>query len=184
MACFVAAAGAWGQVQLREQDASVKLTEGLTISGVGSWGRRTINTDALVAAMIDEDARAAFAPSSAKFDPPEAGDVLAGTDKAWSEVKANAEGAFSDLPRGSYVLVRVQSESDRAMLLHATGNSVVYVNGEPRTGDAYGHGFVKLPVAIRRGENVLGFGHAGRGGMRAVWEAAGTTLGMTPHPCR
>jgi poly(3-hydroxybutyrate) depolymerase len=178
MACFVAAAGAWGQVQLREQDASVKLTEGLTISGVGSWGRRTINTDALVAAMIDEDARAAFAPSSAKFDPPEAGDVLAGTEKAWSEVKANAEGAFSDLPRGSYVLVRVRSETDRAMLLHATGNSVVYVNGEPRTGDAYGHGFVKLPVAIRRGENVLVFGHAGRGGMRAELEAAGTTMGV------
>jgi poly(3-hydroxybutyrate) depolymerase len=178
MACFVAAAGAWGQVQLREQDASVKLTEGLTISGVGSWGRRTINTDALVAAMIDEDARAAFAPSSAKFDPPEAGDVLAGTEKAWSEVKANAEGAFSDLPRGSYVLVRVQSDTDRAMLLHATGNSVVYVNGEPRIGDMYGHGFVKLPVAIRRGENVLVFGHAGRGGMRAVLEAPTAMLGV------
>lgn len=174
----MATSGAWGQVQLREQDASVTLTEGLAISGVGSWGRRTINTDALVAAMIDEDARAAFVPGHAGFDVPEAGDVLAGTDKAWSEVKANAEGAFGDLPRGAYVLVRVVSETDRAMLLHATGNSVVYVNGEPRTGDAYGHGFVKLPVAIRKGENVLVFGHAGRGGMRAGLEAAGSVAGF------
>ena len=39
----------------------------------------------------------------------------------------------------------------------AQGHSAVYVNGRPRYGDPYGTGFVRLPVALERGENLLLF---------------------------
>src|SRR6185369_13051047 len=48
----------------------------------------------------------------------------------------------------------------------ASGHAFVSVNGEPRVGDIYGHGYVNLPILLRKGDNDLLF-HTGRGALRA-----------------
>ena len=37
---------------------------------------------------------------------------------------------------------------------------MVLVNGEPRAGDLYGYGYVKLPVLLSKGDNSLSSGPA------------------------
>src|SRR5206468_3737262 len=51
-------------------------------------------------------------------------------------------------------------------LLEASGHAMVYVDGEPRAGDPYDTGYVRLPVALRAGRNDLLFA-CGRGHVRA-----------------
>lgn len=146
---------------LSAEQAELQLTSALRISGVSSWGRRPINTDRIVALMVD-----------GTLGEPKPGDPLANADPAakdtprWTEATAAINGTF-EAPSGSYLLIRVKSEKSRVMMLHARGHSMVYVNGEPRMGDPYSHGYVKLPVAIREGDNQLLFAHAGRGPMSA-----------------
>src|SRR5262249_33236281 len=50
-------------------------------------------------------------------------------------------------------------------LLEAAGHGLVYVNGEPRTGDIYSSGIVSLPVALHCGGNHFLF-QGGRGTVR------------------
>ncbi len=139
-------------------EAELPLTRGLSISGISSWGRRTINTDAIVQAMVNGDfATPGHAPTLA--------DKIG--DKAWEEIVAGEDGSFAAEGPGKYVAITVTSETDRAMLLEASGHAMVYVNGQPRPGDPYSHGYVKVPVEVKKGENVLLFAHAGRGGMKA-----------------
>jgi poly(3-hydroxybutyrate) depolymerase len=52
------------------------------------------------------------------------------------------------------------------MLLDAAGHSVVFVNGGPRAGDPYSHGYVRLPVLLKKGTNELLF-QCARGRIRA-----------------
>lgn len=59
--------------------------------------------------------------------------------------------------RAGYASVLVRSETPRIMVLEASGHSMVYVNLEPRMGDGYGLGYVKLPVELHAGENELLF---------------------------
>ncbi len=147
---------------LHAQQRELVLTRGLSITGVSSWGRRAINTDAVAARLVEGE-----------WTTPKAGATLAGDlaegakGPRWQESAAALNGDFT-LPRGSYLSISVKSERERVMLLQASGHSLVYVNGEPRTGDPYAHGYVKLPVHMRAGENQLLFAHAGRGAMRAV----------------
>lgn len=146
---------------LAAEQAELQFTSALRISGVSSWGRRPINTDRVVALTVD-----------GTLGEPKPGDPLANADPAvkdaprWTEATAAINGTF-EAPSGSYLLIRVKSEKSRVMMLHARGHSMVYVNGEPRMGDPYSHGYVKLPVAIREGDNQLLFAHAGRGPLSA-----------------
>ncbi|MBY0313424.1 MAG: S9 family peptidase [Phycisphaerales bacterium] len=146
---------------LAAEQAELQLTSALRISGVSSWGRRPINTDRIVALMVD-----------GTLGEPKPGDPLANADPAakdtprWTEASAAINGTF-EAPSGSYLLIRVKSEKSRVMMLHASGHSMVYVNGEPRMGDPYSHGYVKLPIQIREGDNQLLFAHAGRGPLSA-----------------
>lgn len=139
-------------------EPQLPLTRGVAISGVSSWGRRTINNDAIVQMMVDGD----FAtPGHA----PKAADKI--RDKAWEDIEAGEDGSFAAQGPGKYVCVTVTCETDRVMLLEASGHAMVYVNAEPRPGDPYSHGYMKVPVQLHKGENVLLFAHAGRGGMKA-----------------
>src|SRR5205814_2583771 len=51
----------------------------------------------------------------------------------------------------------------RTMLLDAQGHDMVYVNGEPRAGNPYQTGYVRLPVRLHQGRNELLFRSGGRG---------------------
>jgi glycosidase/predicted peptidase len=147
------------------------LDRGLTITGVGSWARRPINRDAVVAAVV---AGTGVGSAAAR---PRAGDVLVlpeGVRTAdapaptWKVAHAGADGGFAELASGSYVLVVVRAQQPVVMMLRASGHTMVYANGEPRMGDPYAHGFMQLPVKLHAGENTLLFACSGRAPLRAT----------------
>ncbi len=165
---------------LRADAKSLALSEGLAIDGVSQWARRPINIDGVVAAMVD----------GVLGDPaknPKAGDTLpmpaallkegGPTTAAWKEAKGEvkgegmqASGVFGEMGRGTYVLFAVHSERERVMMLEASGHGVAYVNGEPRVGDPYSFGYVRLPILLHEGANQIILQHANRGEMKARLE--------------
>ncbi|HEV2473999.1 MAG TPA: prolyl oligopeptidase family serine peptidase, partial [Chthonomonadales bacterium] len=75
---------------------------------------------------------------------------------------AGKDGGFSSPSlRGGYAFASVPSSRAQVMILEASGDSLVYVNGEIRAGDPYGYGYVHLPVALRKGNNDLLFAVGG-----------------------
>lgn len=144
------------QITLSSSADQVELDRGLVIGSVAEMGRRPINTDAVVAGLVD----GSLDPSKIK-----SGEELA-PGHAWSDISASSDG-FGVSVRNAYVLCRVRADKPCVMLLTAVGDAMVYVNGEPRAGDPYGHGYLTLPVFMRAGENTFLFAHAGRGPMRA-----------------
>ncbi|MHC4209489.1 MAG: hypothetical protein ACYSWT_07215 [Planctomycetota bacterium] len=133
----------------------IVLREALVIEPVGRFRRSAVHTDAIEARIV-----------SGTWSTPRAGDVVDlpdGTERTWIETTAGDDGWLTgEALRGGYVLFTVESETERVMILHARGHSLVYVNGEPRGGDPYGFGFVRLPVKLKAGANELLF-RVGRG---------------------
>src|SRR5436190_10303755 len=132
--------------------------EALVLAGVARYGRAPMPIDAVQAKFAAGDWRA-----------PKEGDALTapgGQERKW--VKAAVKDGALDHPalNGGYAFFVVESPADRVMLLQAAGSTVSYVNGEPRVGDVYSHGYVTVPVALRKGENQFLF-HCGRGSLRA-----------------
>lgn len=85
----------------------------------------------------------------------------------WGEQKPGEDGWFSGRAFSSgYAAWEVESPAERIALLEAQGHTMVYINGEPRTGDPYQFGYVSLPIQLRKGKNVLLFS-CGRGRFRA-----------------
>src|SRR5262249_16674597 len=71
--------------------------------------------------------------------------------------------------------VPVTSDIDQIVLLNAIGHGLVYVNGEPRAGDPYSNGIVRVPVALRAGKNDLLF-RGGRGGLQIAFRTVESPL--------
>lgn len=122
----------------------------LVISRVGRSGRSAVHTDAVEAALI-----------AGKWHAPVPGEKLLlpdGSSREWTPITANADGWFADGAfREGYAYVPVSVPADCVLLLEAAGDSLAYVNGEPRGGDLYQYGYVKLPVALHAGTNDLLF---------------------------
>src|SRR5262249_32064621 len=77
-----------------------------------------------------------------------------GEIREWQPVKASDDGAFEGRVLGDgYLYVPVSTPSERVMLLEAAGHNIAYVNGEPRAGDPYTTGYVRLPGPLHRGLN-------------------------------
>ena len=136
-------------------------TELLVLPSVGSGGRVPVVRDAIAHLM-----------ATGKFATPKAGDsvTLPNLPAAqWRVLKPGADGAFSDRATSGTCYWSYTSPSDTTMMLEAAGHGMVYVNGEPRMGDIYDAGYVKIPVRLRRGQNDLVFcGSRGRVRMRLV----------------
>jgi poly(3-hydroxybutyrate) depolymerase len=111
------------------------------------------------------------------WQPPVAGaalDLPDGKRATWEAIRADEHGGFGDrAPAGSYVSLSVPLEEERILRLEAAGHAIVYINGEPRVGDPYGHGYVRLPVKLKRGANELLF-QAGRESLRVRLEPPGS----------
>jgi pimeloyl-ACP methyl ester carboxylesterase len=138
----------------------IQLSECLTLArGGGRGGRVLIAADPVAAAIV-----------SGRWLAPKEGDEVTaadGTRTTWKSAKANAEGSFQGAGfAGGYAFVNVPSETERVMILEASGHAMVTVNGEPRAGDPYGYGYVKLPVLLRKGDNAFLF-RTGRGQLKA-----------------
>lgn len=136
----------------------IEVREALALPPAGRVGRVAVPVDPVAAAI-----------AAGRFEAPKEGDAFerpGGAPLRWSRIEAGEDGQFrSRALAGGYAAVVVPSDSERVMVLEAAGHGVAYVNGEPRAGDPYGYGFVRLPVGLRRGENLLLFG-GGRGTLR------------------
>jgi hypothetical protein len=102
------------------------------------------------------------------WTPPSAGETVRYNDTAagtWERMTAGPAGWY-DHPalEGGYVFATVESDRDAPMLLEAFGNSMVYVNGVPRSGNPYAtkdrydwweprFDYSRLPIPMRRGRN-------------------------------
>src|SRR5205823_5459895 len=127
-----------------EEPKEIRLTEGLGIRSVARAGRSAVHTDPIEAQIV-----------AGTWKAPKLGDSVTlpdGSTRTWEAVKADDKGAFTGPAfAGGYAFFTVPSDAERVMMLEATGHSMVYVNGEPRTGDPYGAGYVKLPVLLKQG---------------------------------
>ena len=142
---------------------------------MGRFRRSAVHTDAVEARIV-----------AGIWTTPGAGDTVVlpdGTERTWTEATAGDDGWLThEAFRGGYASWTVRFESDRVMILHARGHSMVYVNGEPRAGDPYNYGTMRLPVEVRAGTNELLF-RVGRGRLWArLTEPRGpVTLGGFDH---
>src|SRR5437868_2628685 len=131
-------------------DTAIVPTECLVLPPSGHGGRVAIPTDAVWEQL-----------ASGKWKAPAAGDKLTGADGkeiAWQALKAEKPGSFKhDAFAGGYAFINVPSERDQVLMLEASGHRLVFVNGEPRVGDVYQHGYVRIPIALKKGDNELLF---------------------------
>jgi len=149
---------------------ALALTRGRVLSGVSSVARRAVNIDGFIHAwaigsldLTKPLPHGATLPVPATIKNPKAAEA------SWTAILAGDNGSFRQgLASGALVWIEVSSAAERVMMLEATGHSMVYVNGQPRMGDPYSTGAVKLPVLMKQGTNILAFAAAGRGEMRAT----------------
>ena len=81
----------------------------------------------------------------------------------WKRVAFDENGGVQE--RGYYLYAPVVLNESQVVVLSASGQSETYVNGQPRGGDVYNHGYVHLPVPLNAGTNHLLF-RAGRGSFK------------------
>jgi len=129
--------------------------ECLVLARVEQGGRSPVHTDAIERAIV-----------LGTWARPKAGDAVSladGTMQTWKRVAPGKDGVLQDEAlRGGYAFVPVDVGKAQVRILEASGHSLVYVNGEPRTGDIYGAGWTRLPIRLRAGRNDLLF-RCGRG---------------------
>ena len=115
------------------------------------------------------------------WKPPRQGDIIkvGDTTAVWEEISADTSGWISDRSmRGGYTYFSVFSDEEKIMLLDENGNDMVYVNGEPRTGNRYGYkdiwdswepnfNYTLLPVKLSKGNNEFLFYNTRTGRLKA-----------------
>lgn len=124
------------------------LRECLVLPLPGGMSRSIVYTDPVQALQI-----------SGAWTAPKAGDAVAfpdGSTRQWEAVSANADGWFEHPAlRNGYAFASVSSDREKVVLLETQGCVAAVVNGEPRVGDVYQHGYVKVPVLLKPGQNEL-----------------------------
>jgi pimeloyl-ACP methyl ester carboxylesterase len=147
-------------IQLAEGPQPFK--EALAIKRSGEGGRSPLHTDAIEAKIV-----------AGNWNFPKEGEEVetpSGSKQSWTRISAKSDDWFDgDALRGGYLAVQCVAEKEETRILAAAGHSMVYVNGEPRGGDVYSYGYMRVPVALRAGTNEFLFA-TGRGRMRAVLE--------------
>ena len=132
----------------------------LVIKPVGRAGRTPAHTDVIEAAMI-----------AGRWTRPTVGEAVVlpdGRSASWANLALGTNGWFEhEALRGGYAYMSVVVEQEKVLLVEAAGHAMVYVNGEPRAGDMYSYGYVRLPVLLKPGTNDFLF-QAGRGKFKAV----------------
>ncbi len=155
--------------------SEIPLKDVLVIRSVSRPTRSVVHVDAVEARLV-----------SGQWQAPRPGDTLpipSAAEQRWETATANEQGVLSgSAARGGYVYWPVPSDRDQIMLLQAAGSSCVYVNGEIRAGDSYGHGYLRLPVLLRQGTNGFLFA-SGRGNLRVKLIATSEPLSIHTADC-
>lgn len=127
---------------------TIEIREGLAVAA--SRDRRTqFSADPIAAQVI-----------AGTWVMPRPGDSIAFTPsqtQRWETIRAGADGSFSPPPTGGYLAATVNADQDRVMILEASGHMMVYAALEPRAGDVYATGYVKIPIKLHNGPNSLLF---------------------------
>ncbi|GEP95883.1 carboxylesterase family protein [Chitinophaga cymbidii] len=126
-------------------------TEALFVAAPQRYGREAVYTDHLAYQLYTNQLKtpvegASFAPSL-----------------QWQAVKADSAqrlvrrggGRGWGFGRGGYFYLTYSSDRARPALLHIKGNSGLYFNGIPHTGDPYGSGWLYIPVQLKKGLNEI-----------------------------
>src|SRR5512142_2362147 len=133
------------------------LTRGLAVGLIGSYGRAALPTDLL-----------AWQLAQGTMAEPRVGAVIGknakGDELAWAAVEANKDGVIENRAlAGGYLFLVVNSETARTMILDATGFYEAWINWELRGGEKYGADYLRHPLRLVKGRNVLLFrGERGR----------------------
>jgi dienelactone hydrolase len=141
----------------------IPLGDCLVVGSVGRYGRSAVHVDAIEADIV-----------AGRWKAPKAGDKVAGPGapaRIWEAATAKNGTIEHPALRSGYLSWNVTADADRVMLLDASGHTMVYVNGEPRTGDPYSNGIVRLPVELKKGDNEFLF-FVGRGQLQAKFVSA------------
>src|SRR5262249_4354861 len=116
------------------------------IEAVGFRRRAAIAADPIAAQLV-----------AGSWRMPRPGDAVTfvqGQTRRWEPITAGADGWFSHPSlRGGYLAATIAAPGDAVMMLEASGHARVFINGEPRVGDNYSDGYVRLPVRMRKGPN-------------------------------
>jgi dienelactone hydrolase len=149
-----------------------QFTQGLAVGGCHQYGREALYTDQL-----------AFQLYNGLLQKPTEGQIALtrenGKSSAWKALTANQAHKFKDstLANG-YLYLTYESDREQVALLNVTGHSMLYFNGQPRTGDIYASGWLNLPVQLKKGLNELYV----RGSRFSVWEGITAQLTFSPKP--
>jgi pimeloyl-ACP methyl ester carboxylesterase len=137
-----------GRLPAAEAPQQILPREALVLEPVGRPGRGAVAVDAVEAQLV-----------AGKWAAPTTGDTVTlpdGSARAWRAAKLAANGSLGpEAVAGRYAYFPIPSDAERVMILEISGHLLAYFNGEPRAGDPYGHGYVHLPVALRKGANDL-----------------------------
>ncbi|WP_126249305.1 carboxylesterase family protein [Chitinophaga rhizosphaerae] len=124
--------------------------DALFVASPQRYGREAIYTDAL-----------AYRLYANELKPPKDGEVFSDT-LTWRAVTADSArrlfrrgGGRGSFGRGGYFYLTYQSDKAQTALLNIRGNSGLYINGEPHTGDPYNSGWLYIPVQLKKGLNEL-----------------------------
>jgi dienelactone hydrolase len=125
------------------------LTKGLAVGLIGSYGRSAVPSDLL-----------AWQLAQGTMPEPKTGLAVGksvkGEDMAWAAVEAGKDGVIeSRALAGGYLFMVVNSDTSRTTVLDATGFYVAWINWEPRGGEKYGAEYLRHPVRLVKGRNVL-----------------------------
>ncbi|HLK56758.1 MAG TPA: prolyl oligopeptidase family serine peptidase [Chthonomonadaceae bacterium] len=169
---FAALAGSHAQPAAAPVDEIVP-KECLILTQVAQGGRSAIHRDAVEAKIV-----------AGTWKTPIDKETLTlpnGNVQTWTLLSAGADGAFRGRGLGNgYASITVNVDKEQVRILEASGHSMVYVNGEPRTGDPYGTGWTRLPVLLHKGANELLF-LCGRGEFRVKLIAPQAPMLLDPR---
>nr|PZN49097.1 MAG: alpha/beta hydrolase [Bacteroidota bacterium] len=128
---------------------TIRFTTGLAVGGVHRYGREAIVQDQLAWQLF-----------TGKLQQPSAGQTLYTDDEnrphRWESVEVDSSGRFrGEALSSGYLYLTYESEKEQPALLNVMGNSMMFVNGEPRSGDIYRDGWMYVPVLLKKGTNQI-----------------------------
>ncbi|HRJ27751.1 MAG TPA: prolyl oligopeptidase family serine peptidase [Fimbriimonadaceae bacterium] len=137
----------------------IEIREGFAVGQVVRGGRVPVPTDLIQFQRARQDFKV---PIEGLIVP-----VPTGSSPAWQAVSAGENGVFQGQNLvGAYLYSEVEVPQAGAYWLEAAGHGMVYVNDEPRAGDIYSYGWLRLPVQLKAGKNSFLFAIA-RGQLKA-----------------
>ncbi|MCA9239268.1 MAG: hypothetical protein KDA37_03675, partial [Planctomycetales bacterium] len=139
-----------------QSPGEIVLSDWLVLPRVGDYTRTIVALDPIDAQL-----------ASGEWQTPKEGDEVTGADgrtHKWRRYRADEPAVIrSSEAAGGYAAALLDSPAERVAILHAERHASACVNGEWFTGDPYGHGWVRLPVLLKKGPNELLFHMVGPG---------------------